>query len=358
MVCKQVVQAFCLACAAILPFGWISCGGPEAADPANVPEVALKTAPLSGDTLMLGYAVSVTVIDTLLVVEDTKATDACLQLYGYPSLRPLCRFAVKGKGPGEVLGVAGYAVDGDSVRVYTSADARMLVYALSDLVQGEKLPARVVGYPSECNYASAFGKAAEGFVVGQFMGDPDTGRIRLIDGNGGMIGARYSIPYTPEEAEKVAPYGKSMITMLWQAAMAVDGDRVVLGTRLGDVLEIYDLKDSTKNRIVRGPGGPPEVGVSGNSITFGVKTGYLDIQIVGDRIYALYDGKHFERGESPDADSAKSRTLRIFDMEGRWLQTGVLDRPVGSFWLLPDGRTALATDPTAEYQLYTFELPE
>ena len=353
MVCKKIIGTFCLVLAAVLPFGWVSCGGSGTAEPADIPEVELKTVPLPGDSLMLGFVGSVTVYDTLLFILDYATADAYLQLYGYPSLRPLCRFAVKGKGPGEVLGVVGYVIDGDSLRLFTSENPKMQVYALADLVHGERYPARVIPYPEECGYSSVFGQAKDCFVLDV---DSNQGRIRLVDGSGGTIGIRFAIPYKTEEVEYLSGFDPGMITTLWRGMMDVDGDQVVLGTFYGDVLEIYDLKDSTKNRIVRGPDGPPEATVDGGVVGFGHKKGYQDIRIAGDRIYALYDGTNSK--DLSQSDDRKRSALRIFDREGRWLVTGRLDRPIARFCLLSDGRTALAVDPTAEYQLCTFTLPE
>ena len=45
-------------------------------------------------------------------------------------------------------------------------------------------------------------------------------------------------------------------------------------------------------------------------------------------------------------------------MEGHWLKTCVLDRPISAFYLMDDGKTVVAIDPKSEYQLCTFEIPD
>lgn len=343
-------------------WSFLSCGGEAPAPGQGVPEVALHAEPLPGDTLMLGYVGSIRVQDTLLFLVDyghANRSEAIVQLYSYPSLRPLCRFVNRGKGPNEAIGIAGYVVDGDSVRVFTTVTPRMFVYALSDLVRGERLPARIISYPEEqCSYASGIHKLDTGFMFVRFYGDPTAGRITRIDSYGNVIGTHYSIPCLPEELEQIAGYGQEMLATLWQTVAATSGDVVALGTKLGDVLEIYHLSDSTRNRVVRGPDGSPEVGREGNSITFGVKSGYQDLKIVGDRIYAMYRAERFKDSDSDESAEVKGSALRVFDLDGNWLKSYLLDRPLHSFDILSDGRTVVAGDPTAEYQLCTFVLPE
>lgn len=350
-------------CALAALWGFVSCGGGTSSADREVPEVAVHVEPLPGDTLMLGYVGSITVRDSLLFLVDyghANQAEALVQLYSYPSLRPLCRFVNRGKGPNETLGLSGYVVDGDSVRVFVGWPPRMFVYALADLVRGDRLPARVIPYPEgPCSYASGFQKLDSGFVLTRFYGDPAVGRVIRIDSIGGVVGSYYSIPYRPEDIEQIAGTSKENIMMLWQAEVAAAGEKVVLGTKMGDVLEIYNLRDSSLNRIVRGPDGPPEAECNGNTIVFGVKSGYLDLKIVGDRIYALYRyERQSEEDEAESAEENKMSVLRVFDFDGNWLKSYVLDRPLGPFDILTDGRTVVAGDPTAEYQLCTFVLPE
>ncbi|WP_294597718.1 BF3164 family lipoprotein [uncultured Rikenella sp.] len=351
-----------LGCAVALLCGFASCGGGTSSADREVPEVAVHVDSLPGDTLMLGYVGSITVRDSLLFLVDyghANQAEALVQLYSYPALRPLCRFVNRGKGPNETLGMSGYVVDGDSVRVFVGWPPRMFVYGLADLVRGERLPARIIPYPEgPCSYASGFQKLDSGFVLTRFYGDPAVGRVIRIDSLGNVTGTYYSIPYRPEDLEQVADYGREMLATLWQAVAAASGETVVLGTKLGDVLEIYNLRDSSLNRIVRGPDGPPEVECDGNSIVFGVKSGYQALKIVGDRIYAMYRAERFKDSDEPDSSGVKGSTLRVFDLDGNWLKSYMLDRPLHSFDILSDGRTVVAGDPTAEYQLCTFTLPE
>ena len=127
----------------------VSACGSGPAVPEQPEEVEVSVRPMPGDTLMLGYGAALAVHDTLLLIQDNNAPGYIMRLCGYPSLRPLCNFVVKGKGPGELTGVGDFIVDGDSLRLYSNNEPKMLVYAWADLVRGELRPARTITYPAE-----------------------------------------------------------------------------------------------------------------------------------------------------------------------------------------------------------------
>ena len=102
-----------LGCAAM--FAASACGSGPAV-PEQPEEVAVSVRPMPGDTLMLGYGAALAVHDTLLLIQDNNAPGYIMRLCGYPSLRPLYNFVVKGKGPGELTGVGDFIVDGDSLQ--------------------------------------------------------------------------------------------------------------------------------------------------------------------------------------------------------------------------------------------------
>ena len=79
-------------------FAASACGSGPAV-PEQPEEVAVSVRPMPGDTLMLGYGAALAVHDTLLLIQDNNAPGYIMRLCGYPSLRPLYNFVVKGKGP-------------------------------------------------------------------------------------------------------------------------------------------------------------------------------------------------------------------------------------------------------------------
>lgn len=132
-----------------------------------------------------------------------------------------------------------------------------------------------------------------------------------------------------------------------------------MATQLGEVIEIYDLKDGTK-KIIHGPNGEPEFQIqAGEGIPTGVM-GFSDIKITDKYIYAVFHGQSFkemmqtyERGEKPEDGG---RYLYIFDHEGKPIKKYTLDHAIYSIAIDEATGTIIATDVNSDSPLITFGL--
>lgn len=348
---NRFLKAICWAFAGISPFYWTSCGsGPESSE---IETVKIAVTPLPGDSAdFLGHATQLAVVDTMMYLQDTKGGGTFLRAYAYPSMKLLCKFATRGKGPEEMLAISGYTADKDSVRVFAAQEHKMAVYAVSDLRHGINKPVRVIEYPQSCAPALAFCGVKGGFVL---QNSSSAHRLTLIDSSGHIRTEKYDIPASESERKKI-PSG--LIPYLWQSVLASDGAMVVVGTKLGDVLEIYDLEDSLRNRVVRGEGGEPTVVRNDKGMQMGAISGFYALDIRDDKVYALFDGSRLADYNGQDAVPRKI-FLRVYDLStGELERIYELDRYISTFDVLPDGRTVIAADPNAEHQLCTFTLPD
>lgn len=350
MECKHFRKAICLVCAGISPFLGMSCR--SGAKPSETEIVKIAVVPLPGDTAFLGYAAQISVVDTMMYLQDNRGGETFLRAYAYPSLKPLCKFVTRGKGPEEMLAVSGYTADKDSVRVFAAQEHEMAVYAVSDLCRGINRPVRVIEYPQSCMPALAFCGVKGGFAL---QNSSSAYRLTLIDSSGHIQAEKYDIPVSETERKKVQP---ELIPYLWQSVLASDGAVVAVGTKLGDVLEIYDLEDSLRNRVVRGEGGEPAVSHKGRGMQMGTISGFYALDIADGKVYALFDGSRLADYNGQDAVPRKI-FLRVYDLStGELERIYELDRHISSFDILTDGKTVIATDPNAEHQLCTFTLPD
>ena len=126
-----------------------------------------------------------------------------------------------------------------------------------------------------------------------------------------------------------------------------------------EVLEIYDLKDST--HIVRiGPNGEPEFQISqGYGIPIGIM-GFSDIQVTDSAIYVVFQGRAFkdimqkaQQGINlPDG----GQNIYVFSLEGKPLRKYVLDHYIHGISVDEQKGIIIATDvnkdePIIEYKL-------
>lgn len=70
MGCKQFLEAICLVCAGISPFLGMSCR--SGAKPSETEIVKIAVVPLPGDTAFLGYAAQISVVDTMMYLQDNR----------------------------------------------------------------------------------------------------------------------------------------------------------------------------------------------------------------------------------------------------------------------------------------------
>lgn len=127
------------------------------------------------------------------------------------------------------------------------------------------------------------------FIIPDYSGDS---RFCWVDAKGKLLRRTGIIPTANEEAlENTRP----ALAQAWRSFIDYNPRNGVLAavTQLGEVLEVFNLKDST--HVVRiGPHGEPEFQVSqGYGIPTGIM-GFSDVQVTDNAIYAVFHGRSFK----------------------------------------------------------------
>ena len=305
------------------------------------------------ETLFLGHVCQVRVYDSVLYIWDLRNPSMMLAV-AYPSLETLCSFLPKGKGPEEMLEIGGFDADDRYLYVMASREPKLAIYAQDSLRAGIQRPLRMVACPNEVAPSFAFAKGGGDTLILQ-NARPNR-RVLLCDTAGHLLRAQYPMPEN-EETQNIEPL---LMPYLWMSRMACREGRVALVTRLGEVLEICDPADTVQAVVVVGRDGIPGFTPEG---VMGRVNGFMDVRIFGGKVFAVYSGMSMqevdrmldEKGYAPSG----GRYFRVYDLStGELERVYELDRYISSFDILPDGRTVVAADPTAEHQLCTFTLPE
>lgn len=140
----KILNVWCVAVFTVSFFYACSHSGRSNTESEPIP---VATQVIAGqDSLLSGYVSDMQLRDSLLYVLDNKTDEYWIGVYQYPSLRLVNRFVGRGKGPQEMLAVAGFVVDRDSVKVISIQDPKRQSYAVADLKRGSKLTACIVGY--------------------------------------------------------------------------------------------------------------------------------------------------------------------------------------------------------------------
>lgn len=149
------------------------------------------------------------------------------------------------------------------------------------------------------------------------------------------------------------------LAQAWRSFIDYNPKNGVLATatQLGEVLEIYNLKDSTQ--VVRiGPHNEPEFKVSqGYGIPVGIM-GFSDIQVTDQAIYTVFHGRTFKelsqqpRGKEIDG----GQYIYVFSLKGEPLMKYVLDRYIYGISVDEERGVITATDVNSDEPIVEFKM--
>lgn len=130
-------------------------------------------------------------------------------------------------------------------------------------------------------------------------------------------------------------------------------------TQLGEVLELWNLRDST-HTVLLGPGGEPQFQVrQGYGIPTGIM-GFIDVQVADSAVYAIFQGTSFkEIGQSiQQGESLQDggRYLYVFSLTGAPLCRYILDRHVCGIAVDEKRRILWTTDVNSDEPVVEFRL--
>ena len=125
-------------------------------------------------------------------------------------------------------------------------------------------------------------------------------------------------------------------------------------TQLGEVFEVYNLKDRTE--VIRiGENGEPKFKISdGYGIPTGIM-GFSDVQVTDSAIYAVFHGTTFKEIAKQNGHLLDGgKYIYVFSLKGEPLCKYVLDHYVYGIWVDEVTKTIIATDVNNDQPIVTF----
>ena len=192
------------------------------------------------------------------------------------------------------------------------------------------------------------------FIIPDYSGES---RFCWVDRTGRLLHKMGIIPTTNEEALK---HARPALAQAWRSFIDYNPRNGILAavTQLGEVLEIYNLKDST--HIVRvGLHGEPEFKVAeGYGIPTGIM-GFSDVQVMDTAIYAVFQGDTFEdisrkmqKGDMTDG----GRYIYVFSLTGKPIRKYVLDHYVYGISVDELNGIIVATDVNSDEPVVKYKM--
>lgn len=249
--------------------------------------------------------------------------DHFIHLFHYPNFSYIISLGKRGDSPEEMLSVENIRWNGNSLWALDANSSKLTRFGLSlsndSLLREEAVSLDKGGLDFVIYNDSTF-------IIPDYSGES---RFCWVDRTGKLLHKMGIIPTTNEEALK---HARPALAQAWRSFIDYNPRNGILATvtQLGEVLEIYNLKDST--HIVRvGLHGEPEFQIAeGYGVPTGIM-GFSDVQVTDTVIYAVFQGDTFEeisrkmqKGDMTDG----GRYIYVFSLSGEPIRKYVLDHNV------------------------------
>lgn len=203
-----------------------------------------------------------------------------------------------------------------------------------------------IGYPTNLQVKGST------FIIPDYRGE---NRFTIISKAGIPLDFKGTIP----TKKNIKARSKRALGQAWRSYISYHSqkDILILATQLGEVLEIYHLKDSIR-KVVYGPHKEPEFQTLENEyIPTGIM-GFLDVQVTDNYIYTVFDGQTFKeinkawlQGEQLPAGG---KNIYVFDHDGHPVRKYILDHYVSGIDVHEEERIIFATDVNSNEPILQF----
>lgn len=304
------------------------------------------------DTAVFRYPFRLRVHGNYAVILDLHNTDNYYHLFSYPEMRYLAGFGKKGDSPEENLSGDDIRWVGDTIWTLDASKREMAAYLPENITQAiEKIEISETVRPLNVAFINPFT-----FVIPDYTGEK---RFYWMNRNGQVIRKTHAIP---TEYERNLTQNAPALSQAWRSFLDYSPQNGVLvaATQLGEVIEIYNVKDSIKH-IIQGPNGEPEFKISGGyAIPSGIM-GFGDIQIGKKYIYAIFQGHTFKEiiqlAQAGKKREDGGKYIYVFDLQGKPIRKYILDRYITCMYVDESRNVIFATDINNDQPIITYQLP-
>jgi len=272
----------------------------------------------------------------------------------YPDGKHIASFGAIGEEWGEMLGCESMTfVSMDSIWVLDPNRSQISRWSLSGEKNHSILEERI-DLDSSIGYPTNFQLADSTFIIPDYQGE---NRFILVSKDGIPIHYEGSIP--TKKNKKVR--SKLALTQAWRSYISYhpEKDILAMATQLGEVLEIYHLKDST-HQVIYGPYKEPEFKTYENEYIPNGIMGFLDVQVTDKHIYTVFSGQTFKEMnqaflQGTEMPPAGGKFIYVFDLKGNPVRKYILDHYVSGIDVHEDKRIIFATDVNSNEPILQFK---
>ena len=315
-------------------------------------EKELKGEVIELDTALFRYPFRIRIEGDKAIVLDLHGSDYYGHLFQYPSFRYLSSFGRRGDSPLEMLSMENFRLHNHTLWTLDANKSELTRLDFSS--SGDSLLRdETVTLDEDILRPLDFAIYNDSmFIIPDYSGE---NRLCRVNRNGRLIDKIGIIPTIDEKALENA---RPALAQAWRSFLDYNPNNGILAavTQLGEVVEVYNLKDST--HIIRiGEHGEPEFKVSdGYGMPTGIM-GFSDVQVTDSAIYTVFHGTSFKEiarqsGRLPDG----GKYIYVFSLKGEPLCKYVLDHYIYGIWVDEDTKTIIATDVNDDQPIVMFSI--
>ena len=346
---KPCISLLCL-------FLFFSCGTKDPKNTASYVDFPqkkdLKAETVSLDTALFRYPFRIRIEGDKAIVMDLHGADHYYHVFQYPGFNYLNSFGKRGDSPAEMLSAENLRCVGDAIWTLDANKGELDRFVFSssgDSLLREEAVTLDKSLLRSLDFACYNDST---FIIPDYSGEH---RFCWVNCRGKLMEKNGVIPSTNKEALANA---RPALAQAWRSFIDYNPRNGVLAavTQLGEVLEIYNLKDST--HVVRvGPCGEPEFKISeGYGLPTGIM-GFSDIQVTDRAIYAVFHGRTFKeisKQKEPMIDGG--RYIYVFNLQGEPLCKYTLDRYIYGIHVDEEKQIITATDVNNDQPIVEFRI--
>lgn len=279
------------------------------------------------DTVIFRYPFRISVKDSVVVILDLHNVDNYFHAFSYPDFKHIASFGKRGEGPEEMLSAETIRFESlDSIWTVDANKMQIKRYSitpsqhLAELKEIIPINRKAVRTLDIVPYQSSF-------IVPDYTGN---NRFCRINKQGEIEKVEGTIP-TEKRYRKI---NMPAVAQAWRSFIDYNpkNDVLALATQLGEVLEVYNFKDTT-HYVSYGPEGAPKFKIAdGYGVPVGIM-GFGDIHISDSLIYTVFHGRHFREiaRQKDEEHISGGQNIYVFNLKGEPVRKYILDHYISAF---------------------------
>ena len=316
-------------------------------------ELKGRTIPI--DSAMFRYPYRLEVRGDRVVIEDLHGPDHYYHLFSYPNFRYLSSFGKRGEAPDEMQTVDDFFWNGQTLWALDNIKSELVRWELNDsrdkMIRSERIKLDKATFraldivPFQNN----------SFLIPNYSGDS---RFCQVDRFGKLIKKWGEIPTDRKKDLQKYPYafGYGWISFIDYSPKI---GTLVAATQLGEVLEIWNVKNNT-HKVLKGKLGEPEFEILPEYAVPAGSVGHNDIQVTDSAIYVIYRGISIKDDMLAHQKGKPlpigGKTIRVFSLEGEPLKEYKLDHSVSGIWVDEQAGKMWTLDVNSDEPLVEYRL--